>query len=75
MKTKPDKHGWLPIETAPRDSNDYQLYCADTREQMVGFRIGEGEYQFAVIRYTGNQIQAVCRPTHWKPLSKPPEAP
>lgn len=63
---------WISVdERLPDFYVDVQIYCSDTKEQMVGF-IGEGMpvglFQFA--QYHGNAV--LCRPTHWMPLPEPP---
>ena len=66
---------WRRIETAPDSTDDILLYCSDTGEQMVGFQIERGEYQFAVVRGPEHvHTRAVCTPTHWMPLPDPPES-
>ncbi|MCY1275342.1 hypothetical protein D9M68_138840 [compost metagenome] len=61
---------WIKCsERLPVDRRDVQVYCADTKEQMVAFHIGHGRFQFAQDRY-GDPI--ACRPTHWRHLPEPP---
>lgn len=46
---------------------DVQVFCSDTKEQFVAFRTGK-YYQYAYV----NDARAVCEPSHWMPLPKPP---
>lgn len=62
---------WIKCsEQLPADRRDVQVYCADTKEQMVAFHIGHGRFQFAQDRY-GDPI--VCHPSHWAYLQEPPK--
>ena len=66
---------WQPMATAPNNTDDVLLYCSDTNEQMIGFRISSKglEHRFGVeIDVGGFCIRLVCRPTHWMPLPEPP---
>lgn len=61
---------WISVnDRLPDDKKDYQVYCDDTKEQMVGFHIGDGLFQYAITGYSG---PVVCRPAHWMPLPEPP---
>jgi hypothetical protein len=61
---------WISVEDElPKDKKDYQIYCLDTNEQMVGFHIGNGTFQFAYSPYSG---EIVCRPSHWRETYEPP---
>lgn len=66
---------WISVdERLPEIDVDVQVYCEDTKEQMVGF-ISEnhpiGLFQFAVFK----GVKILCRPTHWMPLPEPPSDP
>lgn len=59
---------WIKCsEKKPALGIDVQIYCSDTKEQFVGFRIGK-YFQYAFV----DGKRAVCDPTHWMPLPTPP---
>ena len=64
---------WIPvIERMPERDVYVQLYCADSREQMVGYmerEESEGYFRFSTWR-SGKGIY--CKPTHWMPLPAAP---
>lgn len=61
---------WKPIETAPK-VGDVQIYCSDTKEQMVAFWNTKFKgWQFAIDPCSGPHI---AYPTHWMPLPEPPK--
>ena len=62
--------GWRSIETAP-DDIDVQIYCADTREQFVGYRNG-GKTGGFVHALGPAGLKIISHPTHWRPLPPPP---
>lgn len=49
-------------------NSDVLVYCADTKEQFVGFHIGHGDFQF----FAMDEVMGSCHPTHWMPLPEPP---
>lgn len=59
---------WQPIETAPKDGTHVQLYRPVI--QFVGFWGGDNSKWCAV---APGQPSLRPLPTHWKPLSNPPE--
>ena len=59
-------------EQLPKDTQVYQLYCKDTKEQFVGFHIGDGRFQYGEYKDSVTNIALVCRPSHYAPLGKPP---
>ncbi|MEB1006808.1 DUF551 domain-containing protein [Citrobacter braakii] len=65
---------WIPvIERMPERDVYVQLYCADSREQMVGYmerEESEGYFRFSTWR-SGKGIY--CKPTHWMPLPAAPQ--
>lgn len=65
---------WIPvIERMPERDVYVQLYCADSREQMVGYmerEESEGYFRFSTWR-SGKGIY--CKPTHWMPLPAAPK--
>ncbi|EOL9006609.1 DUF551 domain-containing protein [Cronobacter sakazakii] len=59
---------WIKCSDAKPDlSVDVQVYCSDTKEQFVAYRIGK-YYQYAYL----DGKRGVCNPTHWMPLPAPP---
>ena len=66
--------GWIPIsDRMPDRDAEVQVYCADTKEQMVGYmeRNGtEGWFRFASLPNGGG---IYCNPTHWMPLPAAPQ--
>lgn len=67
---KVDKcEGWIKCsDEYPDQSVDVQIYCSDTKEQFVGFHLGNGEFQYGLCEAGA----LVCSPTHWQPLPEPP---
>ncbi|HGL6397173.1 TPA: DUF551 domain-containing protein [Citrobacter koseri] len=65
---------WVPVsERMPERGVDVLVYCADTKEQMVGYmeRNGtEGWFRFSSLPNGGG---IYCNPTHWMPLSAAPQ--
>ncbi len=68
----PDR--WIPVsERMPERDVDVQVYCADKKEQMVGYverNEAEGWFRFASLP---NGCGVYCKPTHWMPLSAAPQ--
>ncbi|EPO4915891.1 DUF551 domain-containing protein [Citrobacter koseri] len=66
--------GWIPVsERVPDRYAEVLVYCADTKEQMVGYmeRNGtEGWFRFASLPNGGG---IYCNPTHWMPLPATPK--
>jgi len=66
---------WISVnERMPEKCEDVQVFCADTQEQMVAFLVTNGRFQFGTYPLN-DQLSGVliCRPSHWKPLSLPPQ--
>ncbi|ECD7338674.1 DUF551 domain-containing protein [Salmonella enterica subsp. enterica serovar Newport] len=65
---------WIPVsERMPERDVDVQVYCADTKEQMVGYmerNEAEGWFRFASLPNGGG---VYCKPTHWMPLPAEPQ--
>ncbi|EBM6583374.1 DUF551 domain-containing protein [Salmonella enterica subsp. enterica] len=65
---------WIPvIERMPERDVDVQVYCADKKEQMVGYmecNETEGWFRFASLPNGGG---VYCKPTHWMPLPAAPQ--
>lgn len=66
--------GWIPVsERMPEREAEVQVYCADTKEQMVGYmerNEAEGWFRFASLPNGGG---VYCKPTHWMPLPAAPQ--
>ncbi|MGV3815876.1 DUF551 domain-containing protein [Citrobacter freundii] len=65
---------WIPVsERMPERDVDVQIYCADKKEQMVGYmerNETEGWFRFASLPNGGG---VYCQPTHWMPLPAAPQ--
>ncbi|ECO5283699.1 DUF551 domain-containing protein [Salmonella enterica] len=65
---------WIPVsERMPEREAEVQVYCADTKEQMVGYmerNEAEGWFRFASLPNGGG---VYCKPTHWMPLPAAPQ--
>lgn len=66
--------GWIPVsDRMPERDVDVQVYCADKKEQMVGYmerNETEGWFRFASLPNGGG---VYCKPTHWMPLPAAPQ--
>ncbi len=66
--------GWIPVsERMPERDVDVQVYCADKKEQMVGYmerNEADGWFRFASLPNGGG---VYCKPTHWMPLPAEPQ--
>jgi len=64
---------WKSIDSAPDDLNDYLVFCEDTDEMFVAFRMSPGSSLWAYARSSGSGWGEICcRPSHWYVL---PDAP
>lgn len=65
---------WIPVsERMPERDVDVQVYCADKKEQMVGYmerNETDGWFRFASLPNGGG---VYCKPTHWMPLPAAPQ--
>ncbi|QMM94652.1 DUF551 domain-containing protein [Citrobacter freundii] len=66
--------GWIPVsDRMPERDVDVQVYCADKKEQMVGYmerNEADGWFRFASLPNGGG---VYCKPTHWMPLPAAPQ--
>ncbi|HCC6092540.1 DUF551 domain-containing protein [Citrobacter freundii] len=66
--------GWIPVsERMPERDVDVQVYCADKKEQMVGYmerNETEGWFRFASLPNGGG---VYCKPTHWMSMPAAPQ--
>ncbi|WP_431642806.1 DUF551 domain-containing protein [Enterobacter mori] len=66
--------GWVACsERMPERDVDVQVYCADKKEQMVGYmerNEQDGYFRFASLPNGGG---VYCQPTHWTPLPAAPQ--
>lgn len=69
---KADRHGWLPIASAPKDGRDI-LGFRDGTARVV--RWDDSEYSGEGGCWRANIHSFVkLDPTHWQPIPEPPEA-
>lgn len=66
--------GWISVDDRlPKKGEDVQLFCVDTKEQMVGFLVTNGRFQFGTYPLNDEFVGTlICQPSHWKPLTPPP---
>ena len=64
--------GWQPIETAPKDGTQIDVWCPDADD---GYRVAD-----AWVDHAGNwrccfdnNVRWARQPTHWQPLPVPPD--
>lgn len=70
IKRLQDEREWRPIETAPKDATDQQVYCSDSNQQFIAFYdVNHGGWIFAC---SNGGVKFICKPTHWKPKPPPP---
>ncbi|EAA9389435.1 DUF551 domain-containing protein [Salmonella enterica subsp. enterica] len=72
LRRRADYYAELEAMTPERDV-DVQVYCADKKEQMVGYmerNETEGWFRFASLPNGGG---VYCKPTHWMPLPAAPQ--
>lgn len=62
---------WQPIETAPRDGNEFLVWMFGNSMAVVYFIDTNEEFPWATMDGPGYNKNA---PTHWMPLPAPPEA-
>lgn len=66
-----DTNGWRPIETSPKDGEDFLAYSDATGKYGVAYWV----------TYFTKELTLVCNdslgewfnPTHWMPLPEPPK--
>lgn len=66
---------WLPIESAPKDGTEIDVWCPDTDLELPGFRIANVWWCGADRKwraYGDGRMRWVTQPTHWQPLPAPP---
>lgn len=74
MTIKPDKNGWFPIETAPKDGQNILLYN-DLYCTFIGYydKADEVNIDFPHFFSSGNYTLMRIHATHWRPIPEPPE--
>ena len=70
--TKPDKNGWRPIETAPKNTLARLVWCPDRKNvHEVYWEASKNRWMiFGTI-----DVWLSETPTHWQPLPLPPKPP
>ena len=73
--SEPDAHGWLPIETAPKDGTNILVHWPEMFHCSFTAHWNTGKWSDAPIGWkwsgwSNNAFQV--GPTHWQPLPKPP---
>jgi hypothetical protein len=82
----PDKDGWLPIESAPKDTSTNVEYILISDGQLPDLVVWHGERPERIVN--GNRCLAIpegwficcgprsriTNPTHWQPLPSSPKA-
>jgi hypothetical protein len=71
LDAEPD--GWQPIETAPKDGTEVDLWTAEGRRANCKWRAGE--WVEIGLDWSDNLtwLPVGCPPTHWTPIPAPPE--
>jgi hypothetical protein len=66
---------WQPIETAPKDGSEIDLWISDPR-YPDGYRIPECAWMDGrwVSTLEDQRLESKQAPTHWMPLPEPPSA-
>ena len=66
---------WQPIETAPKDGTEIDLWTLNGREPAARFNVKRNRWE--VIGLDGfdtlNWVDVDGKPTHWMPLPAPPK--
>ena len=80
--SEPEAHGWMPIETAPKDGTMLLLFtrerCANCPEQSVGVGTAywhPNKFWCNGRLATGEYTRMHHAPSHWQPLPQPPTPP
>lgn len=76
--TKPDKHGWLPIESAPKMRTVLLFAVTERRNNgaVNNWKMGSGFWSKGhdAWIWEGHALKIYDhKPTHWQPLPAPPE--
>lgn len=75
-KDEPNKNGWLPIESAPKERDTILVtrFPATTRPPITHVRWSRGPSKGSPgWRIVGCGKRLRYEPTHWQPLPEPPE--
>ena len=70
--SKPDEHGWFPIETAPKH---YKPIHAINVEHGYEAIVAHNGTEWECISFDSFPMGVGFYPTHWQPLPKPPVQP
>ena len=65
-EVKPDKHGWMPIETAPRDGEAIFLFTEEAG-------VVPAEWSDVAHRWESTKgVEHFADATHWQPIPSAP---
>lgn len=70
-----DKHGWLPIETAPKDGTVVDLWCVHPQHPACMSRDMLFEREKWRSDRWGDELNPGWEATHWHPMPAPPVQP
>lgn len=62
--------GWQPIETAPKDGTEIDVWCVDHRVANAWWCNADNKWR----TYGDDRITWTHQPTHWMPLPEAPNA-
>lgn len=83
--TKADSNGWYPIESAPKDGQEFDVWCVETwgsfRVTNVKWGLGDYEVTEGFIEYRplddepfrSRWQECERNMTHWMPKPAPPQ--
>jgi hypothetical protein len=67
---------WQPIETAPRDGTNMDVWCPEDTEEG-GYRVADAYWSTPLQKWqkvgAANGVTWAHEPTRWMPLPEPPK--